>query len=329
MSRVLAAGLGLVLAGLGLRPAAAEPGPDPGACEMCGPGPFPAARARDEVAVPGPLGALPVTVTYPAAPGPGSVAPVVLLSGFLLAPADHAPYAERLASHGYLVVQYDAPPLLPDTQELALLAPLRAALPALAARLPGFDAGALDASALGVAGYSRGGKLAALHLAGGGADAAFLVCPVDIGGGGGRAGPSALEALRGRGLRLGVAGAGHTGPCNPEGRNWRAFAAEAGPGSWAQEVVAAGHAHFALPGQPRRAALRWLCGGSAALASRDAIGLVLPALVGFLEQELRGRDASRVRGWLQGQGGVRFEVLGARGGPGAAGGARAPVAAAR
>ena len=58
------------------------------------------------------------------------------------------------------------------------------------------------------------------------------------------------------GMALGLVGAGVTGRCNPEGRNWKEFHRVIGPGSWFELVVDAGHAHFVFPPQPWRQAYR-------------------------------------------------------------------------
>jgi len=71
-----------------------------------------------------------------------------------------------LASYGYAVVQYNLNALITvDVQEQKYLAPIKAALVAANAAAGGSLYGALDFEKQAVAGHSRGGKLAALHLA--------------------------------------------------------------------------------------------------------------------------------------------------------------------
>ena len=65
--------------------------------------------------------------------------------------------------------------------QLAYLAPLLRWLEAQNSTAGGFAEGRLDLALLGAAGHSRGGKLAALHLAGA-ALGTCSACPRDLGG---------------------------------------------------------------------------------------------------------------------------------------------------
>ena len=79
----------------------------------------------------------------------------------------YAAYADAMASHGYAVAQYDLPLLkyLQDSTEVALLPGILAWLRQLTAP-GGVLSNQLDLSCMGLAGHSRGGKLATLALTG-------------------------------------------------------------------------------------------------------------------------------------------------------------------
>jgi pimeloyl-ACP methyl ester carboxylesterase len=120
------------------------------------------------------------------APAAAATAPVVvLIGGFQSRASMYRPLARRLASHGYAVLQYNAPLLkiVPDAEELPFLG---AACGWLRRRVDGGGGGGggpqeegappsgaplvppstqLDWGRAAVAGHSRGGKLAALHYA--------------------------------------------------------------------------------------------------------------------------------------------------------------------
>ena len=79
----------------------------------------------------------------------------------------YAAYADALARHGYAVAQYDLPVLkmVQDSAELALFPGMLGWLQQLTSQ-EGELAGQLDVARLGVAGHSRGGKLATLTMTG-------------------------------------------------------------------------------------------------------------------------------------------------------------------
>lgn len=264
---------------------------DPPACTFAQDGPYKPQSWRTSLEMPEGSSAkkLALTLTFPS-DATKTVLPLLFVSGFMMSASDYVPYATRLASHGYFVVQYDTGRLVADKEECGYARVIREALPSLAAQAPGFDASLLDATRLASAGHSRGGKMAALHAAEGISATAFLVDPVDSDGG--SQSPSAVAALKDRGMALGLVGAGVTGRCNPEGRNWKEFHRVIGPGSWFELVVDAGHAHFVFPPQPWRQAYRLLCGGGR-LSCQATIDLTLPAMLGWLESEYRKVDISQ------------------------------------
>ena len=285
-------------------------GPGPCAVDAAPPAPIPVQLPPDARC--GRDCLLQVTVFAPAAPAPASSSsnssgdacprpaagqPVLLLyPGFQLRARFYEAHARRLASYGWAVVMYDLAPL--DLVGAGVQAGwARHVVVALAAAQSsggGEDGGGgggvsgvrLDVSRLAAAGHSRGGKIAALHLAaesGPRFAAAYLIDPVDSDGGDDD--PSAVALLAGRGLRYGISAAGVAGPCNPPARTagfWRA----AGPGSWREALPNAGHAEFAdLGGGFEQRALDLLCGRGGD-SHADVAELTLPAAAAWLHREV-------------------------------------------
>ena len=136
------------------------------------------------------LASLPFTLTLPGRHAEGPWPLVLLYSGFKarlgrdrtargrcsgaearplpqMKASFYAAYADALAGHGYAVAQYDLPLLkyLQDSTEVALVPGILRWLGESPAPGGPFSA-RLDMSRVGVAGHSRGGKLATLALAG-------------------------------------------------------------------------------------------------------------------------------------------------------------------
>lgn len=213
---------------------------------------------------------------------------VFFFSGFLLKPAYYSAYANRLASWGYAVVQYDTGrwPILKDRQELPFFQQL---VTWLSKQTNLQDVVKLDQ--IGVAGHSRGAKLAALHLASGhpSVKAAFLVDPVDNT----RETPesmdypSAAKALTAADRRVAIAGASVITACNPAGSNWEHFWPCVATGSWLMEVYGASHNTFLRAPWLIEKALDLLCKRGPA-SHEDTIGLTMPAMTAWMDEELRG-----------------------------------------
>ncbi|KAI8469863.1 MAG: hypothetical protein J3K34DRAFT_521872 [Monoraphidium minutum] len=212
----------------------------------------------------------------PAAPAPGA------------APAPACPFAAPHPVLGVAVVRYDIRllDLVPAGVQAAYVPYLLAALNGLNTDPASQWFGRLDLSRLGAAGHSRGGKVAALHLASPAAplfSAAYLIDPVDSEGGAGE--PSAVEALRGRGKRFGISAAGIVGSCNPPDRT-KGFWEVAAPGSWRETLRRGGHAQFCnISSWVVERALDMLCGAGG--DSHEAVmALTLPPMVAWLSSEL-------------------------------------------
>ncbi|KAK9826744.1 hypothetical protein WJX81_004019 [Elliptochloris bilobata] len=260
--------------------------------------------------------------------GHGAPYPVVLfVSGFQARSHYYKAYAHFLASWGYVVVQYDAPWLriIEDSTELAFLDGLLKKLRAdsQAAASPLYQR--LDLARLGVAGHSRGGKLAALHFA---RDqriaAAYLLDPVDNTARTpeSEAYPSAVKALVRCGRAIGISGAAQTGNCNPKDSTSRAFYQAAGNGSWLLVPACSCHTGFLDAGLLLNRALDCLCCaacGRGTASRQDTLALTRPALLAWLERRLRpdapGGEAAQLEfaAWLRAQhaaGAVSFEFKG-------------------
>eukprot|EP00891_Asterochloris_glomerata_P007809 jgi/Astpho2/7809/fgenesh1_pg.00117_%23_25_t len=156
-------------------------------------------------------------------PTDGPFPVVFLFNGFMLRASFYKAYAQRLASWGYAVVQYDAGifPILTTAAELTFLPQITTwaqQQEQLGLRL--------DLGRTAVVGHSRGGQLAALHLGEGisGLRTAFLIDPVDNTKAAPESPdyPSAAKALQRASKPVAVAGASIFGSCNPNGSNWKA-----------------------------------------------------------------------------------------------------------
>eukprot|EP00882_Tetradesmus_deserticola_P000551 GHRQ01000604.1.p1 GENE.GHRQ01000604.1~~GHRQ01000604.1.p1 ORF type:complete len:408 (+),score=121.30 GHRQ01000604.1:413-1636(+) len=256
---------------------------------------------------------LPLFVTVPMVSSPTDAAPpgpfpvCVLLNGFQARASYYAPLARRLASWGYVVLQYNAPALtiIPDAAEMPYLGEavrwLQAASSGEAAQ-PTLQ-GRADLNRLVVAGHSRGGKLAALHFCSGSVAglpirSAFLIDPVDNTAytPESAAYPSASKALRAAGRRFGVAAAGLIGSANPEGSNWRLFEAAAAPGSWRLLLQRAGHTTFMKPPTGVEACLLDRIFGGGPLSRDTAVSVTAAAMLGWFGQELAQQPSGKHQG---------------------------------
>ncbi|GBF97689.1 hypothetical protein Rsub_09747 [Raphidocelis subcapitata] len=294
--------------------AAAAPQPD-----LRAPGPYGVVVLHDSLRVPRPdrplrPTRLALTVSAPAVapadpPLPGPPFPVVLLmNGFQARAAQYAPFARRLASWGYLVVQYTAPALtiIHDDVELSFAPRVLDWLADAAGRESNVALhGRPDLTRVFVAGHSRGAKLAALHYAASlkpGASpstlgqcyplrGAFLMDPVDNTAQTPEsdAYPSAIKALASAGARVGITGAGVVGATNPEGSNWRQFWASSAPGSWLGVLPRAGHTKW-LQGPPLECWFLDAAFGGGSAARRTVLEATAACMVAWFSHTLASGD---------------------------------------
>lgn len=244
---------------------------------------------------------LKVTVTLPqtgqaagsaCASGPFPV--VFFYSAFQTPSASYKAYANRLASYGYAVVQYDTAlgTIITDNVELQFMQLVLDNLKAQATASSSSSsplAGRLDFSVLAVAGHSRGGKLAALQLATSPAvKAGYLIDPVDntIFSPESALYPSAVKALAAATPRrvAGVSGAKIPSLCNPPDANYEKFYAALGSGSWLQVLPQATHLSFA---QTPLAATP-IC-GKGSTTPLVGVPVTVATVTAWMEQAVRGR----------------------------------------
>ncbi|GAX82073.1 hypothetical protein CEUSTIGMA_g9501.t1 [Chlamydomonas eustigma] len=239
------------------------------------------------------------------------IMPVVLLvNGFQLSSSFYTSYVLRLCSWGYAVLQYDLPghvlmkKLIPDDQEAALLPQLLrwvSSAQSSHSNKPSVDVMSnnlyhlpkIDLSSIVLAGHSRGGKLAALMLAqanqmGINVKAAALIDPVDMNFFTRILGyPSAVDALRGKGAKALLIGAGVTGSCNPPKEGYHKFWEVLSPLSWQGVIQKAGHMQVTDASGALGWVLDQMCHVGEGMSHENAMELVNAQLVAWLELQLR------------------------------------------
>lgn len=189
-------------------------------------------------------------------------------------------------------------------------------LPILLARLANETASPsvaakVDTTTVATAGHSRGGKLAALHLAantGGNIKTAFLIDPVDntVFSPVSANYPSAVAALNATSPKkvAGVAGAGVTGSCNPRSANFRKFYAALGEGSWLEELPKATHTSFL--GAADSGLTSAFCGKAPADAtpSTTVQSVTNTVMAAWMEKTLRNKPMDDFLAWAATQSAV-------------------------
>ncbi|KAI8463622.1 MAG: Alpha/Beta hydrolase protein [Monoraphidium minutum] len=259
-----------------------------------------------------------VTRPDPAKAGVGACAkgpyPVVyLFNGFSSRAEWYSYLPNRLASYGYVVVQYNLNAILTtDAQEMKYLKPLQVWLQGESADASSPLSGALDFSQQATAGHSRGGKLAALHMA---AEpkvftTAVLIDPVDntIFSPEGPAYPNAAKALAALDPKktAAVIGASVTSLCNPADANFETFYAPLGPGSWREVQAGATHTSYVallegvVPLPP-------VC-GKGDMPAADVQKFTMATTVAWFEQAFRGASTADFEAWIKAQKGITFGV---------------------
>jgi len=229
-------------------------------------------------------------ITFPTDAGKNVACPIVFLySGFEMASSFYTPYAQKLASWGYVVVQYDVPmlPIITDETEVSFFPYVLEWITSQMreAELPTN----VDYDAVVVGGHSRGGKLAALIATRNPyVKALFLIDPVDGDGkhSQGQGFPSAVAALKDQNIKMVIAGSSVSGSCNPKDYDFHHFWSTAGEGSWLAVIANAGHAQFFSAPPARQWILNRIC-KSGKTTCKTVIDNTTPSLVAWLESTLR------------------------------------------
>ena len=204
------------------------------------------------------IGDIALTIVRPNGLGPFPV--VLFLHGFQLSPSDYTSYGERLASFGYVVVMPHFPgSLFSSPTHAELLTATQHLLDWLesANAAGGALEGAVDLSAIGIAGHSMGGKISYLTAS---ADARikaiFGVDAVDAGGGplGGSAtdypsvAPERMGDIHVPFVSLGEttngSGGGFGMACAPSDQNFEQYFAAAASPALKVDVLGASHMSF-------------------------------------------------------------------------------------
>ncbi|GMH36356.1 hypothetical protein BSKO_04224 [Bryopsis sp. KO-2023] len=218
-------------------------------------------------------------------------------------------YVEHLVSFGYVIVQYDTKKLciLTDKTEAAYFPHLLEWVKGLNEESGGFLSGLVDFDRVGVAGHSRGGKLAALHTARMDiVKAAYLIDPVDNDGHFAKESedyPSAAKALVGRNKRIGVVGSGITGRCNPDGANYKEFWGALGHGSWLTVIQSAGHCQYISAPPLFEWAMGVLCGHGGG-SCEEVITVTRPGMAAWFEKSFRGLSTQKANSLMSQNGGL-------------------------
>jgi hypothetical protein len=231
-----------------------------------------------------------VTVYTPSSAGPHAV--VTINPGLAQPAAGYAPYAKRLASHGFVVLLRDDPGPLTSTTDVEsdLVYTVDVWLRAQAgADAGGALSGKVDMTRVGLAGHSRGGKtslLAAERGLKGKVKAWFGLDPVDSNAASG--GAQARDFLATIGIPTGYLGASVTSTCSPAADNYAVlYAANPSP-SVLITGVGAGHTQLQDPGA---CVACGLCTPAGTADTAVVLAYAVRYLTAFFARELLG-DAS-------------------------------------
>lgn len=220
---------------------------------------------------------------------------IIFVNGFQLKVTSYRAYADILTSWGYAVVQYQVPTkLIPigvinDRDELKFFEPLLDALKEKNEDDSQPFKGLLNLNRIGIAGHSRGAKLALLHFLAGRVETAFLIEPVDNSGQTPASDefPDAIGELDAKedSKKVGIVGAEIIGGCQPRGENFNDFWDAAKKGSWLSVVAGAGHQTFV-----ENAGLAGVLCGSGPTSFREAVELVEPSIVHWFDRTFYRTD---------------------------------------
>lgn len=237
---------------------------------------------------------LSIKVTYPTDVANDFLCPVVFFySGFLFRASWYSFYTQRLASWGYVVIQYDAPLLtiIPDETEILFFHEI---LRSVKNNLPQEPVPKnVDFNSLVMGGHSRGAKLASLiALENWNVSALVLIDPVN---GDGRNSPSpengypdAVAMLKGKNVTMMIAGSSVSGwisDCTPPQYNYTRFWDVSGQGSWLTVIANAGHAQF-LDASFMQMFWNGIC-GAGRISSKTVMETTAPFVIAWLESTFR------------------------------------------
>lgn len=216
---------------------------------------------------------------------------VFFLNGFQMFSSYYKDYVDFLASWGYVLVQYDLPAftITTDKIELRYLNPILDWLEDQGNGAASFVYQLVDMGRVAMAGHSRGGKLAALHIVQNPRiKSAYLIDPVDCDkkyAPESEDNPSAVKALTGADKKIGIVGSGIVGSCNPKGANYVQFWGAVGKGSWLTVVSSCTHSQFLRAPPLAQAMFNMLC-GSGKTTNKKVIQATRPGLVAWMEDSL-------------------------------------------
>ncbi|MDY0004328.1 MAG: hypothetical protein RBU30_23710 [Polyangia bacterium] len=288
--------------------AAQDSGSDAGHTDPYGPydtdGPHQVLTGRETVSMG--LGGFELDLWVPSAAGPHPV--VVLSPGFLQPAAAYAPYGQRMASHGIIVLARDDPGSFTYTTEVAadIAHTVTTWLPAANSSQSSLLHGRVDQARIGLVGHSRGGK--ATLLAAQGALAGqllgwFGLDPIDsavLSGG-----AMARDHMGELAIPIAYLGASVSGTCSPVGDNYEMLYALSPSPALKLTGLGAGHTQLEDP------AACFSCEGCTPAGTADGaevLDYAVRYVTAFFARELKG-DAS-VGAGLEGAGALLDQAAG-------------------
>eukprot|EP01025_Chloroclados_australasicus_P052667 TRINITY_DN6148_c0_g1_i6.p4 TRINITY_DN6148_c0_g1~~TRINITY_DN6148_c0_g1_i6.p4 ORF type:complete len:230 (-),score=11.40 TRINITY_DN6148_c0_g1_i6:1471-2160(-) len=222
---------------------------------------------------------------------------IFLLSGFQCQASWYFAYANALAEAGFIVIQYDKSEfdVVDDIVEMTFVKQIK---DWVLYSLQQFQEIQINAHSIGIAGHSRGGKIAALLYADDDEETyistVYLIDPVDSTKYTPASAdfPSAVQALAGKNKTLGLTGSDISGMCNPKGSNYLHFWNVVNQQSSSLQVVQnSGHMQFCEPPKWFKPILNYMCGYGSNTA-QETINLVLKEMTPWMLRHVIGPGES-------------------------------------